>query len=240
MLAILSLLLVVWVVAGIRYLVVELIENSISRDAQQLHDTTCQGIAVADSMCSSEQWNWIRRLKIGAIWLEWPSFTLTMLRVFLIKAGQDVKSIDTWTQSILLLFLSMLILVCIVMKTSAKLKRYVDPIIFDFSFIALTMVCTRVALCINGAGNLTLPDGSTCERLDRYPYFAVVGTVGFLGIYIGGLRYRAQEQHHSDIRFQSSFQITMVLVRACKYISYLLKYLSTHDQLKRIHYLPPS
>ena len=37
--------------------------------------------------------------------------------------------------------------------------------------------------------------GSQNECLDRYPYFAVLGAVGFIGMYIGGLHYRAQEQH---------------------------------------------
>lgn len=81
------------------------------------------------------------------------------------------------------------------------------------------MVCTRIALCMHGAQYIALPDGSTCECLDRYPYFAIVGAIGFTSLYVGGLRYRAEEQHLSntkDLRFQTSFQIVMVLARSCK------------------------
>ena len=237
---ILGLMITVWLVAGIRFLIRELRRNVSSRDAEQLHDAICQGIAVADSMRSSQQSNWIRRVKIKAIWLEWPSFTLTVLRVFFAKVGLGVHLIDLsfngWAETLLLLLLSTFMLVCIVshvIKTTERLERYVYPIIFDLTFIALTMVCTRVALCMNGAQNLTLPDGTTCECLDRYPYFAVLGTFGFIGMYIGGLRYRADQQHQryaKEFRFQTSFQITMVLARACKYI-YLFKYISTHEKL---------
>ena len=181
----------VWAFLGVRSLWGEMARNISSRDIVRLHDAGSQGVAVAQAIRFSKQKDWIRQIKIGAIWLEWPAFTLTPLRVFLHHAGIDFNwdfnfSFDGLTE-IALVFLSIGIVltfwaVKMVVSSNSRTTRFrfLYPVVFDFLFISLTATHIRIGLCISGARFITLPDNSTCQCLNRYPFFAILGGAAFI------------------------------------------------------------
>ena len=86
--------------------------------------------------------------------------------------------------------------------------RFLYPIVFDFLFISLTTSYSHIGLCRTDAWFITFPDQSTCQCLNRYPYFAAFGTIAFIAIIYGSLRYKAEVEHLSrglDLRLQTSF-----------------------------------
>ncbi|KDO23132.1 hypothetical protein SPRG_09940, partial [Saprolegnia parasitica CBS 223.65] len=96
------------------------------------------------------------------------------------------------------------------------LKKYLYPITYDMLYIPLMSTLVRLATCPNGYVQIVLPSGATCACIDHFGYFWVVGFTGFLVLYIAALRYKLYTEPLAttmDFRFQTSFQIIMVMAR---------------------------
>ena len=205
-----------WGCLGLRCLWWEMSQNISSRDIVQLHDAASQGVAVAESIRFSKKRDWVRQIKIGAILLEWPSFTLPPLQLLLHLSGIHLHwDLDFSFKGLTELgyaYLSIAVLLTVfalkMMMAEMHFFRFLYPIVFDFLFISLTTSYSRIGLCTSGAQLIKLPDQSTCECLNRYPYFAAFGGIAFIAIIYGSLRYKAEVEHLSrglDLRLQTSF-----------------------------------
>ena len=225
----------VWLGCGLTAIVRETRRDAAAWATDHLHDVVAQGVTVGESSRSMGKNKLVRYMKIGAIWLEWPVLTLTPMVTLCQRVGVDIKdapvldfSFHGFTEAMLVILAMLQVGTLIVLKFTKsitlqnKVFQTLYPLLYDLMFLGLTMSLMRIGLCISGAQHFTLTDGSNCECLDRYLYFAIPGTACFSALYVGALTYKADFEHlygTKELQFQTSFQITMVITEACKYFS---------------------
>ncbi|EQC29474.1 hypothetical protein SDRG_12722 [Saprolegnia diclina VS20] len=199
-------------------------------DPKRIHDPLAQGVAVALSQRRSDsdkRPRLLRYLKVCAMLAEWPSFTCTPLLVA-IKATNETNNLAhmlsmlTTTSEAINVLLAAFCGICILLlrqcatKNEALLMRFAYPVTFDVLYIPFVATFLRLASCPDGYDHIVLPGTSSCECVDRFGIYGVCGLVGFLLLYGSALHYKTHIEPLAttmDFRFQTSFQVIMVMAR---------------------------
>ncbi|KDO24728.1 hypothetical protein SPRG_10262 [Saprolegnia parasitica CBS 223.65] len=196
-------------------------------DPKRIHDPLAQGVAVALSQRRSDSVKrprLLRYLKVCAMVAEWPSFTCTPLLVAMKATNEShnlthMLSMLTTTSEAINVLVAALCGVCILLlrqcatKNEALLMRFAYPITFDVLYIPFITTFLRLATCPNGYDHMLLPGTLSCECVDHY---GVCGLLGFLLLYGSTLHYKTHIEPLGttmDFRFQTSFQVIMVMAR---------------------------
>jgi len=109
-------------------------------------------------------------------------------------------------------------------KHDAWLMKYAYPITFDLFFIPMMTTFSKLGTCPEGLEHIKLPDGSSCQCINRFGYFWVTGTGGFIILYSCALYYKLNIEKLNttmDFRFQPGFQIIMAMARTSMCNSYI-------------------
>ncbi|OQS00733.1 hypothetical protein ACHHYP_02823 [Achlya hypogyna] len=204
-------------------------------DTEVIHDPLAQaqtGIAIALSQRKSSSRRRVRLqrlLKLGGLWAEWPAFTYTPLAIAFnaMSIGHDINPL-LFTLNLYNEILNLIAVIvcgaCILFlrhwkqghKNELLLRRFGYPIVFDVFYIPFISTFARLATCPSGYLHLSLPGGATCDCIDRFGIFWAIGISGFLLLYGSALRYKMYIEPTGttmDFRFQTSFQIIMVITR---------------------------
>ncbi|OQR94344.1 hypothetical protein ACHHYP_01450 [Achlya hypogyna] len=224
----------VWGLYGLgRLRQASMLSSGIQFDVAKIHDPLAQGVAVALAQrktSSLQRPRFQRYMKLGAMWAEWPSLTYTPLTIGLKAAGSSsflgslLVALNTPYEIVNLVLaiacafsiLSLRRCHRVSLKHEVLLKKYAYPMTFDVFYIPLVSTFVRLTTCPHGYPHITLPDGSSCECIDRFGVFWSVGFVGFVLLYTSALHYKMYIEPYSatmDFRFQTSFQIIMVMAR---------------------------
>ncbi|EQC39954.1 hypothetical protein SDRG_02609 [Saprolegnia diclina VS20] len=218
---------------GQRLLHVRTSDSGLEFDVTKIHDPLAQGKAVALSQRKSSTTSrrrLQRYMKLGAMWAEWPSLSHTPLTIAFKVAGgppwlnplyfslnfpyeaSNVVLVLLCTTAVLLLWLGKRITpICDLWR-----KKYLYPMVFDVLYIPLTSTLVRLATCPDGYVQFVLPGGATCACIDHFGYFWGIGLSGFVALYLSALHYKLYTEPLAttmDFRFQTSFQIIMVMAR---------------------------
>ncbi|OQR94361.1 hypothetical protein ACHHYP_01448 [Achlya hypogyna] len=202
-------------------------------DVAKIHDPLAQGMAIALSQrksATTQRRRFQRYMKLGAMWAEWPTLTYTPLTI-----GFKVAGAPSWLQPLYfslnfpleVMNLSLAVLSCCSIlvlrhcrfRSQSRdywLKKYVYPVTFDVLYIPLTSTFVRLATCPEGYPRIALPGGGTCDCVDRFGIFWALGFTGFVALYVAALHYKMHIEPLAttmDFRFQTSFQIIMVMAR---------------------------
>ncbi|EQC29480.1 hypothetical protein SDRG_12728 [Saprolegnia diclina VS20] len=202
-------------------------------DVARIHDPVAQGIAIALAQrrhTTEKPSHFQHNMKLCAMWAEWPSLSYAPLSVALkvISADEPINSVvfslnvtnETANVAIACscaVLVSSLWLYKTWRRTDDRLlRRFAYPITFDVLYIPLASTFLRMAVCPLGHDRVALPDGSTCDCLDRYGFFWAFGSIGFVSIYSCAIYYKMFIEPTGstmDFRFETSFQIIMVMAR---------------------------
>ncbi|OQS01360.1 hypothetical protein ACHHYP_01205, partial [Achlya hypogyna] len=203
----------VWIGVGLAMLIRT--GRRVQFDPGVVHDPLAQGIAIALAQRKSDterRPRLLRYLKLCAMWAEWPLFTFTPLNIALKSTGNATP----WSNMLLMLSATseavnlLIALVC----DEARLMRFAYPITFDVFYTTIVATFLRLGTCPPGYDHIALPGGATCECLSRYGIYWAVGFAGFVSIYSSALYYKTYIEPLAttvDFRFQTSFQIIMVM-----------------------------
>ncbi|KDO24734.1 hypothetical protein SPRG_10268 [Saprolegnia parasitica CBS 223.65] len=202
-------------------------------DVARIHDPVAQGIAIALAQrrhTTEKPSHFQHNMKLCAMWAEWPALSYAPLSVALkvISADEPINSVifslnvtnETVNVAVACtcaVLVSSLWLYKTWRRTDDRLlRRFAYPITFDVLYIPLASTFLRMAVCPLGHDRVALPDGSTCDCLDRYGFFWAIGSVGFVSIYSCAIYYKMFIEPTGstmDFRFETSFQIIMVMAR---------------------------
>ncbi|OQS00746.1 hypothetical protein ACHHYP_02822 [Achlya hypogyna] len=201
-------------------------------DVSRIHDPVAQGIAIALSQrknSSERRSNLQHNMKLCAMWAEWPSLTYAPLAVAFKVAKtdgfvrpaifsfnfNDLYNVATGFQ------LGRIVIIKFWKRAPARLGRMlvrqsIYPITFDVLYIPITSTLLRVAICPNGDDRIVFLASTSCDCVDRYGVVWAVGSFGFILIYSCAVYYKMYIEPLAttmDFRFETSFQITMVMAR---------------------------
>ncbi|OQR98406.1 hypothetical protein THRCLA_06714 [Thraustotheca clavata] len=164
------------------------------------------------------------------MWMEWPSFTYTPL---VIGSSRDpnvestsfgIKMLDYVYEIFCLVFAVCcglgIVFLRYIRKPRGKNERILRqvgyPVTFDLLYIPFISTFARLALCPTGYIHLPLTGGATCDCIDRFGISWAIGIIGFVLLYTSALHYKMYIEPTGtamEFRFQTSFQIIMVMAR---------------------------
>ncbi|OQR97040.1 hypothetical protein THRCLA_07101 [Thraustotheca clavata] len=218
-----SLFAIVWFLLGLFMLHRDgSIATAFRFSAARIHDPLAQGIAVAMAQRkygALQQPRLLRYVKLCAMWAEWPTFTMTPLTVAYKVAGTSgyLEEISLTFSSIIEGVELSLAIVCgsiILLLHQCKkdsiqgdtiLRRFAYPITFDALYIPLVSNFVRLGTCPQGVQHIPFPDGSTCDCINRFGIFWVVGLLGFLGLYSSSLYYKIADGNYNGFSLRNKF-----------------------------------
>ncbi|EQC25236.1 hypothetical protein SDRG_16891 [Saprolegnia diclina VS20] len=218
-------------------------------DVAKIHDPLEQGmaIALAQRKTTSKKRPWLlRAMKLLGMWAEWPAYTYAPLPIAF-RAVEIEDVVETLAMrvspvtDVLFLALAVLGLLGALVLRRLKTRRshdlllhFICPLLLDVLYIPILTAFLHQMTCPHGFYRIPLPDGATCECVDRFGYFWFIGTVGFVGTYLSSLYYKKYMEPLSttmDFRFQSGYDLTMVMARTLDPILIILiisLHLETH------------
>ncbi|OQS00732.1 hypothetical protein ACHHYP_02819 [Achlya hypogyna] len=214
------LLFVYWIIYGVHMMRRHTsLLKVIKFDTQRIHDPVAQAQRKTKHKLDRRS-NIQHNMKLCAMWAEWPSLTYAPLSVAL-KVADTEGLVNPLVFS--LNFVNEVSRPCVAGRDAPTrrrtlLRRFAYPMVFDVLYIPLTSTFLRMAVCPHGYDRLALPSGATCDCLDYYGGFWAIGGACFVAIYSGAVYYKIYIEPFGttmDFRFETSFQITMVMARTC-------------------------
>ncbi|OQR99482.1 hypothetical protein ACHHYP_06013 [Achlya hypogyna] len=192
----------VWIVLGIRMLHRSgAAHHLFRRDPSEIHDHIAQGVAIALAQRkygSLRVQQLQRMLRLSAMWSEWLEFTLAPLNIAFMVTGSPS---DLYSQLFTL---------------NTANERVLYPLVFDVCYISMTATFLRVGTCPLAVAHLHLLGKVSCDCIDHFGIFWVVGLGCFILHYCGALHHKMNIEPLAttmDFRFQPSYQFFIVMAR---------------------------
>ncbi|OQR87292.1 hypothetical protein ACHHYP_09222 [Achlya hypogyna] len=184
----------------------------------EMHDYVAQGIAIA--LRQRKDGSLQRSLRLGAMWAEWPAFTLVPLQIAFTITGEpsifrSLGPIFSFSHE----------------ETQFDMRhhilhRIVHPVAFDLLYIPLVSTFLRLGTCPIALEHVELPGGITCDCINRFGLFWFVGIVCFALYYCRTLYHKMMIEPLAtimDFRFQPSYQYIIVMARTlCPIVAILV------------------
>ncbi|EQC41044.1 hypothetical protein SDRG_02100 [Saprolegnia diclina VS20] len=230
----------VWLVYGLRCLQRHKATNSWF-DVDKIHDPVAQGMAVALSQrrsASLRRSHLQRYMKFCAMSSEWLAFSYTPLVITFKVAGVSSDANVLFLLNVpseLINVVSTLVWGCLLLglhvwkawsrRRSPLILRFIHPLTFDVFYIPLISTLGRLGSCPEGFDHIVLPGGATCECVDRMGLFWALGLSGFVILYASALYFKMHVEplaRTTVFRFQTNFQIIMVMARTLNPIMSML------------------
>ncbi|OQS01378.1 hypothetical protein ACHHYP_01206 [Achlya hypogyna] len=237
-----GLIALVWLVLGavmLRCAAVRIFEL----DVTKIHDPLAQGIVLV-FIGSRLNIATSRRMKLLGMWAEWPAYTFAPLPVAFRAAGiQDavehaVQVASPVTDVLMLSFVAFGVVSVAVMRrwkshhSHGLIEHFLCPLFLDVLYIPIVSTFLRLSTCPRGFYHIPLPDGATCNCIDRFGIFWSAGLLGFVAIYVSSIYYKMYIEPLSttmDFRFQTGYDVVMVMARTLDpIISILVVEISAH------------